>query len=113
LDFLCLTTKFSLFKLFDLIRREILNDFNAEVEAGLTPCKTDKLEELKLSKYKAQSVRLSDDYENKTPVEVFTDEKGIYIQKYEPECLICGSGENIKVLNGKKLCRVCYEKLAR
>jgi len=43
LKFPCLTSKFSLLKLFDLIRRKILDDFDAEVAAGLTPCKTDKL----------------------------------------------------------------------
>ena len=43
MNFLCLISKFSLFKLEDLILRKISNDFNAEVEVGLTPGKDDKL----------------------------------------------------------------------
>jgi len=50
-------------------------------------------------------------YENKTSVEVFADEKGMYIQKYEPECIVCGSNKDIQITNGKKFCRKCFEKL--
>ncbi len=61
LNFLCLIAKFPLFKLFDLIRRKIYNDFNAEDEDRLTPFKDDKLKAFKFGKYKAQLAWLFDD----------------------------------------------------
>jgi len=51
--------------------------------------------------------------ENKTPMEVYADDNGVYLRKYEPECLICGSGDNMRILNGKNLCFNCYDKLTR
>ena len=46
LDFLCLISKFSPFKLFDLLLRKIIWIFNAEDEDRLTPFKDDKLKRL-------------------------------------------------------------------
>ena len=58
-----------------------------------------------------KSIRDRLGYEDKTPVEVFADDNGVYIQKYQTECLYCGSEENVQVVNGKKFCKKCLDKL--
>lgn len=45
-------------------------------------------------------------------VEIFTDEKGIYIRKYESSCKLCGSTENIQLIGDNKICRRCIEKIS-
>ena len=60
-----------------------------------------------------KSIRNRLGYGNKTPVEVFADDKGVYLQKYEPEYLICGSNDDIQIVDGKKFCRKCIQKLNR
>ena len=52
-------------------------------------------------------------FENNTSRDVFADENGIFIRKYQPECLVCGSNEDIQIKNGKKFCKKCFEKLSR
>ena len=50
------------------------------------------------------------DYED-AEVEIFADADGIHIRKYNPSCIICGSYEDIKIIDDKKICRRCIEKL--
>ena len=52
-----------------------------------------------------KSIRDRLGYETKTAVEVFADDNGVYLRKYEPECIICGSNEDIQIVNGKKFCK--------
>jgi len=58
-----------------------------------------------------KSIRDRLGYETKTAVEVFADDNGVYLRKYEPECIICGSNEDIQIVNGKKFCKQCLDKL--
>ncbi len=44
-------------------------------------------------------------------VELFAQEKGIFIRKYEPSCIFCGEIENLIMIEDKKICKKCIEKL--
>ena len=46
--------------------------------------------------------------EKNSPVEIFTNENQIILQKYEPSCVICGSCEDIVYADGKKFCKECF-----
>lgn len=58
---------------------------------------------------------LRDRYGFKKDVEVefFSDDRGIYIKKYEPACFICESLDNIMDFKDKKICKNCFEKLKK
>lgn len=47
----------------------------------------------------------------KDPVEVFMDKDSIVIKKYNPECMFCGSLENITEYKGKKVCESCLNEV--
>lgn len=47
--------------------------------------------------------------EKNAPVEIFTNESQIILQKYNPSCMICDSCEDIVYVDGKKFCKTCYE----
>lgn len=40
-------------------------------------------------------------------VEVFTVKGGIFLKKYTPGCLLCGSFEGIEVFRGRQFCKNC------
>lgn len=41
------------------------------------------------------------------PMEIFVSEDTVMLRKYEPFCVFCGSGENVKEFRGKKVCQEC------
>jgi transcriptional pleiotropic regulator of transition state genes len=43
----------------------------------------------------------------KDPIEIFVDGEHIILKKYEPACNFCGSADNIKHFQGKKVCSEC------
>ena len=45
--------------------------------------------------------------EVKDDLEIFVDEDKIYLTKYQPKCVICGSEKNLKEYKGKKVCSDC------
>ncbi|MGE4274077.1 MAG: AbrB/MazE/SpoVT family DNA-binding domain-containing protein [Desulfitobacterium sp.] len=49
------------------------------------------------------------------PVEIFTEEEGIILRKYQPSetCAFCGEGDKLHQLSGKWICRKCAVTLAR
>ena len=47
----------------------------------------------------------------KDPIEIFVEGNEIILRKYEPNCIFCGSSDNNVLLNGKRVCRKCIEKL--
>lgn len=49
--------------------------------------------------------------EVKDPIEIFVDEDTIYLKKYAPACIICGSCDDLVEFKGKKICRACIRKL--
>lgn len=56
-------------------------------------------------------MRVTLDIKPKDPIEIFVDGDEIILRKYEPTCIFCGSEENNVLLNGKRVCRTCIEKL--
>ena len=49
--------------------------------------------------------------EPKDPIEIFMENGEIVLRKHEPNCIFCGSNENNVLLNDKRVCRKCIEKL--
>lgn len=43
----------------------------------------------------------------KDALEIFTESDTIILRKYQPLCYICGFGNDLKDLKGKKICREC------
>ena len=49
--------------------------------------------------------------EGKDSFEIFIDDnKNVILRKYIPGCIVCGDIENLKDVNGIKLCKKCIEK---
>ena len=46
-------------------------------------------------------------------VELIASEKGIFVRKYEPACVFCGSMEQLEIIEDKKVYRKCIEKLKK
>jgi transcriptional pleiotropic regulator of transition state genes len=46
-------------------------------------------------------------------MEIFTNDEGIFIRKYNPGCVLCGSLENVHTVDGVKICKKCAEKIAK
>lgn len=47
----------------------------------------------------------------KDPIEIFTDGDKIILKKYQPCCILCGSTSDNVLLNEKRVCKICIEKL--
>ena len=43
----------------------------------------------------------------KDGLEIFTEEDTIILRKYEPMCILCGSSEELKCINNKRVCSKC------
>ena len=48
---------------------------------------------------------------SKDAVEIFVNEDTIVLKKYEPSCIFCGSGEDVKLYKGKLVCEKCLNDL--
>ena len=57
-------------------------------------------------------VRKTYDLNKGDAVEIFTDENGIMMKKYNPSCIFCGSVENTSSFKGKIICESCIKKLS-
>lgn len=51
------------------------------------------------------------DISPKDPIEIFVENDQIILRKYEPRCIFCGSDSENVLLNNKRVCRSCIEKL--
>lgn len=47
----------------------------------------------------------------KAPLEIFVEGSQIILRKYEPCCVFCGSENDNVLLNNKRVCKSCIEKL--
>lgn len=52
-------------------------------------------------------------WEQDTPLEIFADGKGVYLQAYEKSCVFCGERENIQFFEGRHICGQCVERLQK
>ena len=51
------------------------------------------------------------DIKEKDPIEIFTDENRIVLQKYHPACEFCNNVDNIIYFGDKRICRSCIDKI--
>ena len=47
----------------------------------------------------------------KDPIEIYVDDSSIVLRKYEPNCIFCGSTENLVEYKGKLVCDKCSKQL--
>lgn len=47
----------------------------------------------------------------KDPIEIYVDNSSIVLTKYEPNCVFCGSTENLVDYKNKLVCEECSRKL--
>lgn len=58
-----------------------------------------------------KELRSSLGIEVKDPIEIFTDEDRIILQKYQPSCIFCNNADEVVFFADKRICRACLEKL--
>jgi len=46
-------------------------------------------------------------------MEIFTNNDGIVIRKYNPGCALCGGLDDVHNVDGIKICKECAEKIAK
>ena len=51
--------------------------------------------------------------EERTPLEIFTEEDTIILKKHETACTFCGGTEDLTVFRGKQICSVCLGLLRK
>jgi transcriptional pleiotropic regulator of transition state genes len=47
----------------------------------------------------------------KDPIEIYVDGSSIILKKFEPNCLFCGSNEDLLSYNDKLICSECAKKI--
>ncbi|MDP4119472.1 MAG: AbrB/MazE/SpoVT family DNA-binding domain-containing protein [Bacillota bacterium] len=45
-------------------------------------------------------------------VELFNDENGILMRKYQPCCIFCGNAENLRTFKGNNICGDCIKEMS-
>lgn len=45
------------------------------------------------------------------PVDITTDEEGIYISKHVPACFHCGAVDDVRTVCDLEICKICAEKV--
>lgn len=56
-------------------------------------------------------IRNNLDIKEKDPMEFHVENRKLVLEKYEPGCIFCNSKEDIKELNGKRVCKKCISKI--
>jgi len=51
--------------------------------------------------------------EERTPLEIFTEEDAIILKKHEMACVFCGGTDGMTVFRGKQICAVCLGLLRK
>ncbi len=47
------------------------------------------------------------------PLEIYVDGDQVILKKYEPTCIFCGEGKDIKSFDGKNICPSCIKKISK
>ena len=47
----------------------------------------------------------------KDPIEIYVNDSSIILKKFEPNCVFCGSTENLVEYKDKLVCEKCREKI--
>lgn len=53
------------------------------------------------------------DFETGSPIEIFTDDNKIILQKFERNCVFCGSKGHIKEFKDKYICDKCLKNISK
>jgi transcriptional pleiotropic regulator of transition state genes len=56
-------------------------------------------------------LRRAFDIPERGALEIFTDGDRIILRKYQPDCIFCGSMEDLKIHQGKQVCKACRKQL--
>ena len=51
------------------------------------------------------------DIEIKDSLEIYVENDGIVLRKYQPACVFCGSSTDIQDFKGKNICKECIKEL--
>ena len=51
------------------------------------------------------------DIKEKDPIEIYVDGSSIVLKKYEPNCVFCGSTDDLIEYKGKLVCKKCSKEL--
>lgn len=51
------------------------------------------------------------DIEIKDSLEIYVENDGIVLRKYQPACVFCGSSTDIQDFKGKNICKECVKEL--
>lgn len=51
------------------------------------------------------------DIEIKDSLEIYVENDGIVLRKYQPACVFCGSSADIQDFKGKNICKECVKEL--
>ena len=49
--------------------------------------------------------------DQKDPIEIYVDDSSIILKKYEPNCVFCGSTDDLIEYKGKLVCQKCSKEL--
>lgn len=49
--------------------------------------------------------------EEKSALEIFTDNERIILQKYQPSCIFCRNADNVVYFGDKRICADCVERI--
>lgn len=58
-----------------------------------------------------KELRRTLDLQEKDPVEIYTDGKGIILRKYAPGCAFCGETRNVRDIHGTAVCAACANNM--
>jgi len=69
--------------------------------------RVDKLGRIVLPK----ELRITMDIEENNGLEIYVEGEKICLKKYNPDCIFCGSTENLETYRDKKICQDCRDGL--
>ena len=55
-------------------------------------------------------IRRTLDIAERDAVEIFMEKDRIILQKYSPNCIFCGTSQNLTTHQGKQICQGCIRK---
>ena len=53
------------------------------------------------------------DVSERDALEIFVEGSNVVLKKYEPTCIFCGNGNNIKQFKGKNVCDKCKKEMSK
>lgn len=51
------------------------------------------------------------DISERDSLEIYVDEEGIMLKKYQPDCIFCGESHDVISYKGKNICAKCLREL--